>query len=418
MINEKFKNMATEDGTYKLRQIPKVIWNLEQVDQFTVALIAAKGLIPVLATENLGKSNLITTDEHEIGGIDDLRERKLFVNSILLAFTQADFQGKRIIALLQKEGLNQDEQAIVQNLCKKNGSSYTRVGKWPFLCVIESLVKLAIIDNVEYQSLDELRSVRNDLMHQSVAKYSIDPYITDILLRKVIQILLRLRELPVGLTAEIDVFEQKQFWIDIGFGAAIPKTEQKPLKDKNGSPFFEFQIPNPKTQYLKSPTFKFDKNGQPIVLNFVSTEVINNFPIKWAELSDRLKDLFHNKSLEEFLTFFNEMTSNRYPPISSKEQILKKIIELYFPGLQTPENADNALRLFDELLVTNGRWGLGCPGRCGEFWDFKPTADLSGFEPVDPNVSQKLRWLVNDDRSIYLQCDNCHTKIKLQPFKG
>jgi hypothetical protein len=91
-------------------------------------------------------------------------------------------------------------------------------------------------------------------------------------------------------------------------------------------------------------------------------------------------------------------------------------------------NADDESTLEEEFrswAVKEGRWGLGCPNNCGRFWTFKPTEDLTSFEPEDPAAKNPytdrngnmhngyLEWTPQSDGSVIFKCDNCGAEIKL-----
>jgi len=213
-----------EDCVFKYREPPKVTWCLDYGDDRpSNVIVIAKGLTPVLSVTS-ERSNILIPDFVEIGGIEDLRKRRLFFDAISIACIHADFQGKRVIALLKKEGsLSSEDQTKIKNICKKfNVRQPNRIGKWPFACVIEVLFSLRIISKDEYNVLNDLRELRNSLQHRIVAKYSIELTKADRILKDAIQVLLRLRELPVGLIAEISGYEYEQFWRDLGYKVPNP----------------------------------------------------------------------------------------------------------------------------------------------------------------------------------------------------
>ena len=208
-----------EDGTFRYRKPPKVSWFLEYGHGRPAnVIVTAKGLVPVLSINEPEQPNLIVPDIMEIGGIEDLRSRTLFYDAISLGCIHADFQGKRIIALLRKEGsLTLDDENMIQDICRRFRCRPSRIGRWTFACVTEVLFHLRIISKDEYYVLNNLRILRNSLQHQVVAKYTIDSSEADRILKQAIQVLLRLRELPMALATEITGYELKKFWDDLGF---------------------------------------------------------------------------------------------------------------------------------------------------------------------------------------------------------
>ena len=131
--------------------------------------------------------------------------------------------GKKAVALLIKEGLSNSQKELVQRICGKHNPP-NRVGKWSFSCLISVLHQLQTISKDEFDYLNALRLARNRLQHQSVSQYQINVGETDPLLTHVIQVLLRLRELPVGDNVSISGYEMEEFWSDIGFGGYSPRS--------------------------------------------------------------------------------------------------------------------------------------------------------------------------------------------------
>ena len=69
-----------EDGTFRYRKPPKVSWFLEYGHGRPAnVIVTAKGLVPVLSINEPEQPNLIVPDIMEIGGIEDLRSRTLFM---------------------------------------------------------------------------------------------------------------------------------------------------------------------------------------------------------------------------------------------------------------------------------------------------------------------------------------------------
>lgn len=211
-----------ENGLFRYREPLKVTWLSDYgPGRPANVIIAAKGLVPVLKISNTDQPNVIIPDVAEIGGIEDLRKKGIFHEAISMAYTHADFQGKRIIALIRKEGiLSVNEDLIIRDICKKYGCKPKRIGRWTFVCVIEVLLKIFEISKDEYDTLNELRKIRNSLQHMVPAKYALNTERADRVLKESIQVLLRMRELPIALETKITGYEFKQFWEDLGFGAA------------------------------------------------------------------------------------------------------------------------------------------------------------------------------------------------------
>ena len=135
-----------------------------------------------------------------------------------MAYTQTEFQGKRIMQLLHHEnGLDENELEIIEKNCKITNSKVDRIGRWKLFSLVKILYELDEIAADEYNALNELRKVRNQLEHNPYVKYKLDTKKVNDLLKKVVQILLRMRELPVHITKEIKGTELRQFWDDLEY---------------------------------------------------------------------------------------------------------------------------------------------------------------------------------------------------------
>lgn len=211
-----------EDGLFRKRKPPKVTWLSDYGPSRPAnAIIGAKGLVPVLKISGPEKPNLVIPDIMEIGGIEDLRQNRFYYEALSMACTHAEFQGKRIIQLLKKEkSFTLEDNQKIYKICKKSGTRVNRVGKWTLSCIAKVLFKLDVIAKDEYKTLTELRIIRNSLQHQAVAKYKIDTEQVNCILQESIQVLLRMRELPIALTTKITGYEEERFWKDLGFGGA------------------------------------------------------------------------------------------------------------------------------------------------------------------------------------------------------
>ena len=214
----------TDDGTYRQRVPPKISWINEYgwTERPVKVVLDANGLIPVMHVSSATQTNTVVPDIVEIGGIEDLRVKRMFYEAILLACTHADFQGKRILALEIKSPITKDsDKKIIEDICReqKKKWSQTDLGKLNFYNVIEALFRLSIIDKNEFDILNELRNMGNGLRHNILTKYSLDIRKANQVLKDTIQILLRLRELPICISEEekITGYEWQNFWEDVGY---------------------------------------------------------------------------------------------------------------------------------------------------------------------------------------------------------
>jgi len=212
-----------EDGSHRHREPPKVTWHMdEQYDPMhkrSNAIVTAKGLIPVLEVGSPNEVNVVVPDIVEIGGIEDLRLRGEYSSALWMACLHADFQGKRILSLLLKDGsLARRELAILEKALGGRKPSVSKIVKLKLKVLVEVLFRLSLINPEEHRVLGEVRVLRNRTQHKIVAKYEIDGAKANENLNKVIQILLRLRELPPCLDEgnEITGYECSTFWKEIG----------------------------------------------------------------------------------------------------------------------------------------------------------------------------------------------------------
>lgn len=221
----KFMN---EDGTYKYREPNRI--SLEEIKKNIKAfgskriMFISRGLLPVLKQkdEDIGSIHSMVWDIQDIGVIEDLRIKGNFYHAVLKAAAHADFQGKRILALKNKsKNTSIDERKIIKDIYddKKNKcqKKVERIGELNLCGVIEALFDIKIIDNIEDDILTNIRKMSNDLRHVIDADYILDEQKADETLKGTVQILLRLREIPVNISEseKISGHEWENFWEDI-----------------------------------------------------------------------------------------------------------------------------------------------------------------------------------------------------------
>lgn len=207
------------EGMFRYRQPPDGSW-YENFDpeRFPGAVYHAKGLIPVFKPKGEVISMTPVPDVLDIGAIEYLRQKRRFLEAVMLASTQTEFQGKRIMQLLSHEkAFNEKELKIIEENCRKTNSRVDRIGRWKLYSLIKILYELDEIAKDEFNVLNELRQIRNELGHNPYAKFKLNTEKVDSLLMEIIQVLLRMRELPVYLIKEIKGTELREFWEDLGY---------------------------------------------------------------------------------------------------------------------------------------------------------------------------------------------------------
>ena len=83
--------------------------------------------------------------------------------------------------------------------------------------MINVLYDVCIISKDEYEELERLRIIRNKLDHNPYEKYKIKNKELDALLGNIVQVLLRIRELPPYLTKNLNTKQADQFFEDLGY---------------------------------------------------------------------------------------------------------------------------------------------------------------------------------------------------------
>ena len=207
------------DGLYRHRNPPDGSWyETFDPEKFPGAVYHAKGLLPVFKPKGEIVSMTPVPDVFDIGAIEYLRQKRRFLEAVTLSSTQTEFQGKRIMQLLYLEnGFDENELKIIEKNCNITNSRVDRIGRWKLYSLIKTLYELNEIAKDEFNVLNELRKLRNDLEHNPYSKFKLDTKKADELLKDVIQVLLRMRELPISLTMEIKGTEYRQFWDDLGY---------------------------------------------------------------------------------------------------------------------------------------------------------------------------------------------------------
>lgn len=119
--------------------------------------------------------------------------------------------------LYLENGFDENELKVIERNCSFTNSRVDRIGRWKLFSLIKTLYELDEISKDEFNALNELRKLRNDLEHNPYSKFKLDTKKADELLKDVIQVLLRMRELPISLTVEIKGTEYRRFWDDLGY---------------------------------------------------------------------------------------------------------------------------------------------------------------------------------------------------------
>lgn len=147
--------------------------------------------------------------------------------------------------------------------------------------------------------------------------------------------------------------------------------------------------------------------------------------LKWNEWLSQVRDCVQTKTVIDLKALYEKFAGEPYTGTETKRDVVLALIKLYF-GIDVSGTISKILTQLSELIVRQGRWGLGCPYRCGRCWEFQPNADLSKFEPVDPPASSGqdvegkptkgyLQWQPQPDGSVKFICDNCGGDITLGP---
>jgi len=147
--------------------------------------------------------------------------------------------------------------------------------------------------------------------------------------------------------------------------------------------------------------------------------------VNWKELFRKIKDYLENRTLEECKQLYEYLTGEPYEGVNSKKGMILAYIKLRFNvDLSNLTTTEIIQKLGDELMPKLGHWGLGCPHGCGRHWEFKPTEDLTSFEPADPaamkGVDEEgnptrgyLNWQPQPDGTIRFVCDRCGNIVEL-----
>lgn len=200
---------------------------------------------------------------------------------------------------------------------------------------------------------------------------------------------------------------------------------------------YEVIAPDPAEQYKKTPMAEWVREKvETVGLGGTSATYVTARRIAIREVGEMPKVLNVHEWLEGLLSdtaealyvlskAVNVKPTKPVNPTVPRIYTLKALLKSY-KGVV--ESGDDERLLEQELrdwAARQGRWGLGCPAGCGRFWEFKPTSDLEGFEPVDPaakeGVDEKgnptngyLNWSPQPDGSVKFRCDRCGAEITLR----
>jgi len=153
------------EGDFRQRTPPKSTWISEHEESRPIiATMCAKGLVPVHRITRPDAVNTLIPDIMEISGIDYLRENKHYYEAIMKANTHSEFQGKRILILKYiDEQFTREELLKISKIRRKCHSKDKRLGRWTTQCVNNILYQLDIIAKDEFEALEKLREISNEL---------------------------------------------------------------------------------------------------------------------------------------------------------------------------------------------------------------------------------------------------------------
>ena len=88
------------------------------------------------------------------------------------------------------------------------------------------------------------------------------------------------------------------------------------------------------------------------------------------DFRDAVVDFYQNKTLLQIQTFEKRITGVD-TPATTKLQSMKNILSFLFPTVDFSGTAQECLDNLTNEVKNRGKWGLGCPGNCGYFWEFE-----------------------------------------------
>jgi hypothetical protein len=98
--------------------------------------------------------------------------------------------------------------------------------------------------------------------------------------------------------------------------------------------------------------------------------------ITWKQLYKKVEDkalntdaLDASTAISKFQKLSNKLTGNTTTK-DTLAKVLKEIISFYAPEIDTSQNINKNLDDFKDFCKSQAKWGLGCPGNCGYFWEF------------------------------------------------
>jgi len=197
------------------------------------------------------------------------------------------------------------------------------------------------------------------------------------------------------------------------------------------------KIPDPAEQWKKTPI------KRKVVEEYENPETGERIKVPrwiwWIEQTgEETVEILHLNDIRDRFLPANQRTEAEMQSIlkeaggiakrDSKKGILAGFIELYIRPISQSEYKKKGLADFEaeieKWFKLASRWGLGCPYNCGRFWEFKPSSDLSNFQPVDllamsstdeqGNLTNGyLKWQPQANGSVKFICDNCKGIILL-----
>lgn len=104
------------------------------------------------------------------------------------------------------------------------------------------------------------------------------------------------------------------------------------------------------------------------------SEVVTEFVPRWTETGRTWDEWLNGVTTTDIPALrglFEELTGERPPETATRLELVKALVKLYFRE-EVEGTLPQVVARLKELVPPEGRWGFGCPNRCGRFFTFKP----------------------------------------------